>query len=246
MKRRLDPWALVLAGGEGSRLRSLTQNDEGVAVPKQFCSLQGGPSLLAAALNRAGAIAPRERLCAIVAGQHRQWWADGTLDDLPDSNVFVQPSNRGTAHGVLLPLVKIAARDPNAIVVLLPADHYFRNEATIAASLSRATVLATVFRGRARRLGAFPRCAKHDSPRGSLMGEYMRRQSRAEEPLSFSHPPALIFAKLAAYELEGGRLCFDDGLLKPCSEEQHDATAVLDRMTRWLANQPSDVGQNGP
>src|SRR3984885_10002226 len=143
MKHRLDPWALVLAGGDGSRLQSLTQTDEGVSVPKQFCSLQGGPSLLAAALDRAGAIAPRERLCAIVAGQHRQWWADGTLDDLPDSNIFVQPSNRGTAHGVLLPLVKIAARDPNAIVVLLPADHYFRNESTIAASLSRATVLAT-------------------------------------------------------------------------------------------------------
>jgi len=58
-------------------------------------------------------------------------------------------------------------------------------------------------------------------------------------------PPALWSligeAKLAAYELEGGRLCFDDGLLKPCSEEQHDATAVLDEMTHWLANQPSDV-----
>jgi len=48
-------------------------------------------------------------------------------------------------------------------------------------------------------------------------------------------------ARLAAYELQGGRLCFDDGLLKPCSEEQHDATAVLDGMTRWLANQPSDA-----
>ena len=145
MKHQLDSWALVLAGGDGSRLWSLTQNDEGVAVPKQFCSLQGGPSLLAGALNRAAAVAPRERLCAIVAGQHRRWWADGTLDQLPDSNVFVQPRNRGTAHGVLLPLVKIAARDPNpnTIVVLLPADHYFRNEAAIAASLRRVTVLAT-------------------------------------------------------------------------------------------------------
>jgi mannose-1-phosphate guanylyltransferase len=142
MKHRADSWALVLAGGEGSRLWSLTQNDEGVAVPKQFCSLHGGPSLLAAALNRAAAIAPQERRCAVVAGQHRQWWADGTLDELPDSNVFVQPRNRGTAHGVLLPLVKIAARDPNAIVVLLPADHYFRDEAAIAASLRRVTVLA--------------------------------------------------------------------------------------------------------
>jgi mannose-1-phosphate guanylyltransferase len=158
MKHR-DSWAVVLAGGDGSRLRNLTRNDEGVAVPKQFCSLQGGPSLLAAALNRAAAIAPRERLCAIVAGQHRQWWADGTLDDLPDSNVFVQPRNRGTAHGVLLPLVKIAARDPNAIVALLPADHYFRDEAAIAASLRRVTVLATENSDAIHLLGVEPEAA---------------------------------------------------------------------------------------
>jgi mannose-1-phosphate guanylyltransferase len=142
MKHQLDSWGLVLAGGDGSRLQSLTRDEQGVAVPKQFCSLQGGDSLLTAALNRAAAIAPRERLCAIVAGQHRQWWTDGTLDGLPDSNVFVQPQNRGTAHGILLPLVKIAQRDPNATVVLLPADHYFQDEATIAASLRRAAVLA--------------------------------------------------------------------------------------------------------
>jgi hypothetical protein len=36
MKYQLDSWALVLAGGDGSRLWSLTQNDEGVGVPKQF------------------------------------------------------------------------------------------------------------------------------------------------------------------------------------------------------------------
>ena len=159
MKHRLNSWALVLAGGDGSRLWSLTQNDEGVGVPKQFCSLQGGPSLLADALNRAAAIAPRERVCAVVAGQHRQWWADGTLDELPDSNVFVQPRNRGTAHGVLLPLVKIAARDPNAIVVLLPADHYFRNEAAIAASLRRVTVLAAENSGAIHLLGVEPEAA---------------------------------------------------------------------------------------
>jgi mannose-1-phosphate guanylyltransferase len=161
MKHQLDSWALVLAGGDGSRLWSLTENDEGVGVPKQFCSLQGGPSLLADALNRAAAVAPRERLCAIVAGQHRRWWADGTLDELPDSNVFVQPRNRGTAHGVLLPLVKIAARDPNpnAIVVLLPADHYFRNEAAIAASLRRVTVLATENSDAIHLLGVEPEAA---------------------------------------------------------------------------------------
>ena len=44
-------WALILAAGEGSRLRSLTTTN-GVAVPKQFCSLNGGPSLLQETLHQ--------------------------------------------------------------------------------------------------------------------------------------------------------------------------------------------------
>ena len=55
-------WALVLAAGEGSRLRALTTHG-GIAVPKQFCSLQGGPSLLQEAILRAEAVVPRQRIC---------------------------------------------------------------------------------------------------------------------------------------------------------------------------------------
>ena len=49
-----DPlWAVVLAGGDGSRLSGLTRGPDGVVVPKQFCSLDGGPSLLQSAIDRA-------------------------------------------------------------------------------------------------------------------------------------------------------------------------------------------------
>ena len=142
MKHQPDSWALVLAGGAGSRLESLTRDDAGTAVPKQFCSLRGGPSLLTEALQRARTIAPVEKVCTVVAAQHRQWWAAGALDGLADANVLVQPHNRGTAHGILLPLLRIAARDPDATVVLLPADHYFGDEDGIAMSLRRVTAIA--------------------------------------------------------------------------------------------------------
>jgi mannose-1-phosphate guanylyltransferase len=105
----MSNWALVLAAGEGSRLRALTTTN-GVAVPKQFCSLQGGPSLLQEALHRAEAVAPRTRICTIVAEQHRRWW-QGPLWALPSQNIIVQPENRGTAAGLLLPLLHIEARD---------------------------------------------------------------------------------------------------------------------------------------
>lgn len=42
-------WAVVLAAGDGTRLASLTSDDRGRSVPKQFCSLNGGGSLLHAA-----------------------------------------------------------------------------------------------------------------------------------------------------------------------------------------------------
>ena len=129
-----NAWALVLAAGEGSRLKALTMTPGGAHVPKQFCSLLGGSSLIDEALDRADAVAPRERVCAIVAAQHRRWW-ERLPERLPASNVIVQPENRGTANGILLSLAHIAERDRNARVVLLPSDHHVEDEPTLRDSL---------------------------------------------------------------------------------------------------------------
>lgn len=134
----MKPWALILAAGEGSRLRTLTTTRAGVAVPKQFCSLRGGPSLLQEALQRAAAIASRGRICTIVAAQHRHWW-QRPLESLSAANVIVQPKNRGTALGLLLPIANIAERDPDARIVVLPSDHHVRDEATLASALRLTT-----------------------------------------------------------------------------------------------------------
>jgi hypothetical protein len=50
----------------------------------------------------------------------------------------VQPCNRGTAPGVLLPLVAILDRDPEAVVLLLPSDHFVADEPALARSLRAA------------------------------------------------------------------------------------------------------------
>jgi mannose-1-phosphate guanylyltransferase len=130
-------WALVLAAGEGSRLRSLTTTSKGTSVPKQFCSLCGGASLLQESLARASAIAARQRICTIVAAQHEAWW-QRSLRSLPASNVIVQPQNRGTANGILFSLLHVLRRDCEARVVLLPSDHHVRDESVLADSLRQA------------------------------------------------------------------------------------------------------------
>jgi mannose-1-phosphate guanylyltransferase len=149
-------WAVVLAGGEGRRLQGLTTTAGGTVIPKQYCSLRSGPSLLQEALRRAQAIAPLERTCTVVAAQHRQWWSQQT-QALPPGNVIVQPRNRGTANGILLPLLQILRRDPQARIVLLPSDHYFEDERELAYWLRVASVRAPAQTAEILLLGFEPR-----------------------------------------------------------------------------------------
>jgi mannose-1-phosphate guanylyltransferase len=64
----------------------------------------------------------------VVAEQHRRYWREA-LSDLPRENVIVQPRNRGTAAGILLPVLDIVLRrDRDARLLVLPADHYVGSE----------------------------------------------------------------------------------------------------------------------
>jgi mannose-1-phosphate guanylyltransferase len=156
-----NTWAIVLAAGEGRRLHSLTTTESGIAIPKQFCSLRGGQSLLREALQRAKTVASPAHSCIVVAHQHKRWW-NAELAAEPESNVIVQPSNRGTANGILLPLLHIMARDPDARIVLLPSDHHVSDEAVLAAALQEAVRKLEARRDHVLLLGIFPEEADPD------------------------------------------------------------------------------------
>jgi len=127
-------WAVVLAAGEGTRLAALTRDAAGNAVPKQFCSLNGGRALVQEAVERARRVVALDRTCAIVAQQHSQHWRKA-LRCLPAENIIVQPQNRGTANGVLLCVLSILERDPLARIMFLPADHFVLDESALERSL---------------------------------------------------------------------------------------------------------------
>jgi mannose-1-phosphate guanylyltransferase len=178
-------WALVLAGGEGSRLHPLTTTASGIVVPKQFCSLAYGPSLLTQSLIRAGSVAPIIQTCALVVSRHKWWW-DQPLRSLPKENVFVQPENRGTAHGVLLALLRLEARDPRANVLMLPADHYIRYESQFARSLREVAELSARTEDAIFLLGADPE--KADTELGYIVPA-VRRNYEPTSVLSFVEKP---------------------------------------------------------
>jgi mannose-1-phosphate guanylyltransferase len=141
--RHVDPtpefatWPVLLAGGDGTRLHDLTRLASGQVVPKQFCSFVGSTSLLRLGLERARRIAPSERTLAVLAAAHRRWWLP-QLAELPAANRLVQPLNRGTAPAVLLAARAALARDPRAVVLLVPTDHFVADEDRFASAIARA------------------------------------------------------------------------------------------------------------
>ena len=137
MNRNPDPWVIVLAAGSGTRLGALTVDPDGHVVPKQYCSLRGGRSLLLDTIDRALHLTSRDRVVVVVAADHERWWRP-QLACLDAENIVVQPQNRGTTAGILLPLSHVLARDPNAHVAVLPSDHHVDRPAVLQESLRTA------------------------------------------------------------------------------------------------------------
>jgi mannose-1-phosphate guanylyltransferase len=129
-------WALILAGGDGTRLQALTRLITGAPIPKQYCRIVGEQSLLEATLTRVGRLVPRERTLVIVNENHLDL-AGSQLAALPRRNVLVQPCNRDTGPGLVTALLALTRRDPEATLAVFPSDHFVRSQAAFAASVER-------------------------------------------------------------------------------------------------------------
>jgi len=135
ISQRGRTWAILLAAGEGSRVAHLTRGVDGAPVPKQFCSIHGR-TLLEMARQRARQLVPDQRMVTVVARRHRRWWEAETPGVA--GRIVVQPDNRGTAAGLLLPLLHVGERDPDAIVWIVPSDHWVADEPVLASAVHRA------------------------------------------------------------------------------------------------------------
>ncbi len=152
-----DPavWTIVLAGGEGERLRPLMERWLGCHRPKQYCAFVGRRSMLRHTLDRAERLSGAERVRVVVA-RHHEWGAWDDLDGYDRKAVIAQPDNRDTAAGVFLPLTYVGARDAGATVVILPSDHFVYPEGAFVAAVRRAVGAAQSFADRLVLLGARP------------------------------------------------------------------------------------------
>ena len=129
--------AIVLAGGDGTRLRALTRRLTGDDRPKQFCTLLGDETLLAQTRRRTARLIAPERTLVSVTQVHERYYRS-VLADVPDPNVVAQPCNRGTAPAILYALLRLRRLVTTDAVVLLPSDHYVSDDDSLIARVEEA------------------------------------------------------------------------------------------------------------
>jgi mannose-1-phosphate guanylyltransferase len=186
MRSPRNIWAVVMATGNGFR----RMEDSG-----RFCPFTGDEYFLENALQRAAALTDPSMICTVVDGRHCDSWS-GPCDFLPAQNVFVQPKDCGTAPAILLSLLHLEARDPEAIVVLLPADYQINDETVIARSLESTIGLATTFTEVVYLLGAEPDIAV--SELGYIVPSCVKEDASAAVSMFVEKPNAAQARRLIA------------------------------------------------
>ncbi len=132
-----DRWAVILAGGDGERLRPLTRAIAGDERPKQFCSFLDGESLLEKTRRRVAFVVPHDQTLIVVTAAHEAFY-NSLVSDMRVNRVIEQPSNKGTAPAILYSLLNLAAKAPTAAVAFFPSDHYFSDERLFMAHVASA------------------------------------------------------------------------------------------------------------
>src|SRR5829696_3770676 len=119
-----NTWAVILAGGDGTRLQSMTRAITGDNRPKQFVPVIGGSTLLDQTRRRVALSFEPSRTLTVVTQKHRRFYKH----EISSGLLLQQPDNKGTAPAILYALLRVATKSPQAVVALFPSDHYFSDD----------------------------------------------------------------------------------------------------------------------
>lgn len=115
-------WAVVLAGGSGTRLWPMSREE----MPKQALTLVGERSMFQHAVDRLLPLFPFERILVVTRVEYRQLLLE-QMHGLPEQNFILEPVGRGTAPAIGPTAVHLKKRDPNAVMAILTADHFIKD-----------------------------------------------------------------------------------------------------------------------
>ncbi|MEO8234432.1 MAG: mannose-1-phosphate guanylyltransferase [Flavobacterium sp.] len=126
-------YAILMAGGVGSRFWPVSTTD----FPKQFHDMLGtGETLIQKTFSRLSQIIPKENILILT----HESYNDIVLKQLPSVNqeqIILEPAMRNTAPCILYASLKIKKKNPNAVMVVAPSDHWIEDEMQFVANLQR-------------------------------------------------------------------------------------------------------------
>lgn len=181
---------IVLAAGEGKRLQGLIARLRGDALPKQYVSLIGRRSMLEHTIARAETVIEADRLFTVVSGAHLHYpEVRRQLSSRQPGTVIIQPENKETAPGILLPLAYISRRHPDATVAIFPSDHFIAEEPVFMAHVDLAYRLIERSPEHILLLGIAPKEPETE------YGYILPAQSTKGSPLTKAYPVARFHEK---------------------------------------------------
>jgi len=111
-----------MAGGVGARFWPLSRERK----PKQFLSIFDKESLIQMTFNRLRKVVDKKNIF-VVANAMQQNAVIEHLPDLPEENLILEPIGRNTAPCIGLAAIHIKHRDPDAMMIIVPADHIIQD-----------------------------------------------------------------------------------------------------------------------
>lgn len=129
-------YVCIMAGGSGERFWPLSRK----STPKHLLRLFSDHTLLEETVRRVEAVIPLDHIFVLTNNVQLEA-IRAEVPFLPAGQILAEPASRDTAPACALGTALVRARDPQAVVAFLPADHLIRDVATFARQLREAAVL---------------------------------------------------------------------------------------------------------
>ena len=126
---------LILSGGSGTRLWPVSRRN----LPKQFLSLSGDGTLFQQTVARTRKLPDVTTPIIVASEDHRFLAADQLLEaGVKGATILLEPVARNTAPAIALGALKAVERDPQALLLVLPADHLIGDTESFVAAVQQA------------------------------------------------------------------------------------------------------------
>ena len=176
-------YAVIMAGGAGTRFWPASR----ALRPKQLLPLAGGSdeTLLASTVRRLAPLIPEDRV-VVVTGEHLAEATAKAVPGVPRSQILCEPAPRNTAPCIAWAAASIARLDPDAVVAVLPSDHFIADEEEFRRVLGRA--LQSAGGGRVTTVGIVP--TRPETGYGYIeVGEPIEGETGAKSVVGFVEKP---------------------------------------------------------